>query len=311
MKQQTTTKQAPATTKEASAESGGDALKRMLAEYTPYGEATPIELSAASIQRFMAIPSKKGKLPTFEDCVRFAALCKARLLNPLSGDAYMVGFDTHTGTKFEIITAYQALSKRAEGSARYDGIEEGLIIMTDGVRANTTGAFYQESMGDLVGAWARVYRSDRKVPIYKEIIRSSYDKGLNWWKTDPALMACKIARAAALREAFPTTTGGMYVREEIGEGAQRNVTPKPKELPSGPDLGLPAPEAVADAKISHIESIRGMVPDEKWALDVAKEEGITQPGEDHESLYRMTLEQLEQLDEMCQAVHVAAKEAAK
>lgn len=192
--------------------------------FIPFGESQEITLSLQVVDKFIQTKTRSGQSATMEDKVRFIMLCQARRLNPWVGDAYLLGYDSKDGPTFEIITAYQALTKRAEASDVHDGIEAGCIVETkDGELKHRDGAFIM-STDTLVGAWAKVYRKDRKVPYTVRIKRSAYDKGRSRWKTDPEGMLVKCARAAALRECFPSETSGLYLREEMeGDKAEKPV----------------------------------------------------------------------------------------
>lgn len=83
-------------------------------QYTPLGNEDPIKLSISIIERQIATPTKSGKKPTQKEMMDFLMLCRARKLNPFEGDAYLIGYDSRDGAKFNLITSHQALLKRAE-----------------------------------------------------------------------------------------------------------------------------------------------------------------------------------------------------
>lgn len=186
------------------------------AKFVPFGETDEIELSPNMVQKFIAAPTKSGQVPSSDDCVRFVMLCKSRMLNPWAGDAYMTGYDTQNGPKFECITAMQALLKRAEANAMFDGLESGVIVRTKDSSDLTyrPGDFLMD--GEiLLGGWARVYRKDRTHPFYDAINVTTFDKGVSRWKADRAGMIVKCAESSVLRMAFPTQIGSLYIKEEM------------------------------------------------------------------------------------------------
>ncbi len=202
--------------------------------YVPLGETTGIQLTINTVRKFLAVKTRSGKTPTDEDIVKFMMLCQARELNPWTGDAFLVGYDAHDGPVFSLITGVSALHKRAECNAQYDGIESGVIVKheTDGKPSlefrDGTITFEGEN---LVGGWAKVYRKDRSKPFAVTVKFATYDTGRSRWKADPGGMIVKVAEAAALRKAFPTTAGGLYVAEEMAQANTEDRTQKTLALP--------------------------------------------------------------------------------
>lgn len=144
----------------------------------------------------------------------FMELCRAQRLNPFLNEAYLVKFQ---GKPAQIMVAHKALVKRAENHPEYDGMEHGVVVMRDGaVHQEQRGAYYPEAGEVLLGGWAKVYRKDRRMPIYAERSFKSMNKGQANWKSMPDVMIDKCAQAAAIREAFPDELRGMYVQEEMG-----------------------------------------------------------------------------------------------
>lgn len=185
-------------------------------EYTPFGESKPIKLSLAIVRSHIAVPTKKGNHPSDSELMKFIMLCQARELNPWVGDAYLVGYDSQDGPKFSLITAIQALLKRAEVNPEFDGLESGVIVE----RGNGD---IKERLGDLllngeklVGGWAKCYRKDRSVPFSEALNLGTYNTGRSQWAKDPAGMIVKCAEASVLRKAFPSQVGSLYIEQERG-----------------------------------------------------------------------------------------------
>jgi phage recombination protein Bet len=200
--------------------------------YIPLGEKAPIELTLRMIAHDIATPTKSGKRPSEGDCLRFANLCKGRELNPWTGDCFMIGFDSQGGANFELITAYQALLKRAENSSAFDGIEGGVVVLVDGKQEHRKGCLVGKNEV-IVGGWAKAYRQDRRIPHESVIDFKVYDTGRSRWAKDPAGMITKCAKAAALREAFPNQVGGLYLQEELDrvhEDAEMGAVMEPARI---------------------------------------------------------------------------------
>lgn len=184
-------------------------------EIIPFGTNDRIRLSAAIVRQMIAVPTRSKKLPDDNQCIKFIMLCKARHLNPFEGDAYMIGYDTQDGAQFSLITAHQVFLKRAEASKDFKGMQSGVIV------AGQTPSEPVEREGDivydgekLVGGWAKVYKKNLDHPFYRRLKLATFNTGRSRWEKDPAGMICKCAEADALRTAFPTLLGGLYIEEE-------------------------------------------------------------------------------------------------
>ena len=207
--------------------------------FQPLGEDTTIELTINMVGRYLANPTRRGFKPDRGDVVKFMKLCQARKLNPWTGDAYLLGYDTDNGPKFDLITSYQALLKRAEFNDSFDGMTAGVLIKSGDSLIEREGTVVLTSEV-LVGGWSRVKRSDRKVDTFCTVQLATYTTGKSRWRKDPAGMIRKCAAAAALREAFPNTTAGLYVEGEMAESREPEES-KPVEAST-----VVTSEAVAD-----------------------------------------------------------------
>lgn len=182
--------------------------------YIPQGETSPIEMSCELVNQYLVRPTKSGVMPDKAAVTKFVMLCKARELNPWVGDAYLVGYDGKDGPEFSLITSVHALHKRADRCQEYDGLAAGVVVKTaEGVQ-EITGTCYPDG-AVLLGGWARVKRKDRSDPYYVSLRLQGFDKGRSLWNTDKAGMIRKCAIAAALREAFPNQTSGLYTGDEL------------------------------------------------------------------------------------------------
>lgn len=207
-----------------------DKLLERSVKYTPFAEQDEIELTFGQVKNFISAKTRKGATATDGDIVKFMMLCKARGLNPWVGDAYLVGYDSQDGPSFSLITSHQALLKRAEAHPAMDGLQSGVIV-------RDVNNELVEREGDLllpgeklVGAWAKLYRKDRRVVTYDALNLSTYDKGRSQWEKDKSGMIVKCAEASVLRKAFPSQLAGLYIQQEaalITSGGESPATPQP------------------------------------------------------------------------------------
>jgi phage recombination protein Bet len=190
-----------------------------VAEFVPFMEREAIKLSVKIVTDMICVPTKKGHRCDEITAMKFIAMCKARLLNPFAGDAYLLGYDSDKhGPQFSLITAHQAFLKRAETHAEYDGMDSGVIVARpDGELVDRVGDFTLID-DEIAGAWATVFFKNRTHPTKKRIRFSVFDTGQSRWEKDPAGMIVKVAEADALRSSFPSMLGGMYLAGEIPDG---------------------------------------------------------------------------------------------
>jgi phage recombination protein Bet len=222
--------------------------------FVPFASDTEIKLTVAIVTNLICIPTRNGHRCTPQDAIKFMMMCQARKLNPFEGDAFLQGYDSSNGPTFNLITAHQAFLKRAEVNEQYDGMESGVVLLNgNGEISELQGDFYPEGH-KLVGGWARVHLKHRKIPMYRrlalDVFRKVNREGKPYgrWADDPAGMIVKCAEADALRSAFPTMLGNLYLEQELNPG-EKNVTPAPKiDAPPfmAPSLPASAPTAQPD-----------------------------------------------------------------
>lgn len=187
-------------------------------EFVPFGASDKIKLTVEIVQKFICTPTAKGQTCSTRDAVRFIMMCQAKRLNPFESDAYIVGYDGKDGPVFSLITAHQAFLKRAEVHQEYDGMESGIVILTDGGPVDIEGDFHLPEEV-VVGGWARIHFKNRKHPIYRRLRLARFNKGRSVWNDDAAGMICKCFDD----ETEVLTTRG-FERFAIAEGQILQVT---------------------------------------------------------------------------------------
>ena len=175
--------------------------------YTVAGQE--VKLSYQIVRDYLV---KGGGNVSDQDLVQFISICKFNQLNPFLGEAYLVKYGTSPAT---MLVSKEALLKRADACDNYEGMEAGIIVLRDGKVVELEGCFFADN-DVLVGGWAKVYRSDRRFPTVAKVRLDEYDKKQSIWKEKPSTMISKVAKAQALREAFPAQLGAMYTAEEKG-----------------------------------------------------------------------------------------------
>lgn len=180
--------------------------------FVPFGAKDPITLSLEIVQKTICTPTKSGRICSARDAAKFVMLCQSQHLNPFAGDAFLVGYDNRDGgATFSLIVSHLAVLKRAESSPEYEGMESGVILLSeDGKITEREGDFVLENE-NCVGGWARVYRKGRR-PTYRRgsiaAMKPNYDTPF-WNKLKAPAQIVKVSEADALRSTFPTLLGGM------------------------------------------------------------------------------------------------------
>lgn len=206
--------------------------------YKPFMSDDDITLTPRMVLKYFAKPTKSGKVCTNEQAAGFVKLCQARALNPWEGDAFVVGFDNKDGTTtFNLITAHQAFLKRAEVHPEYDGMESGVTVNVDGDIKDVEGDMWVDG-SEVIGGWCRVHLKQRKIPMYKRLKLATFNTNRSRWNVDPAGMIVKCAEADALRSAFPTKLGGMYLNEEF-DAMRQAEQHRPIAMPQGISERMP------------------------------------------------------------------------
>jgi phage recombination protein Bet len=142
----------------------------------------------------------------------FVQYCKSTRLNPFKREVWFVktkGYRNKKGydvpPKVQIMTGINGYLAIANSHPQFDGMEEPV--------------FEHDADGNIVKCSVRVYRKDRKIPSTGVAFFAEYFAGNDYkssnWDTKSHHMIAKVAKAIALREAFPQELNGSHVEEEF------------------------------------------------------------------------------------------------
>ena len=175
-----------------------------------------VELSISDIKRTLCPKA------TDQEAANFLHLCRYMGLNPFVRDAYLIKYGDKEAS---MVVGKDAFCKRADAHPQYGGMESGVIVQTsDKEPVNRKGTLVLEGE-KLVGGWARVARSDRKLDTDTTVSFSEFDTGRSMWQKMPATMIEKVAIVKALRTAFPATFSGLYDQAEMGIDLSADMEP--------------------------------------------------------------------------------------
>lgn len=165
--------------------------------------------------------------------VMFAQHCKATGLNPfkkevwaIKGKSYINKRGERIEGKVQIMTGINGFHTIANANPSYDGLETGLIDKNGDYKTQAYPG------NDYIGAWCKVYRKDRRMPVEAVAMLLEYDKSAevsydSIWKKMKRVMITKCAESVALRKAFPQELNGLYTSEEM---PQEFAPPAPLKL---------------------------------------------------------------------------------
>lgn len=220
----------------------------------------------------------------------FMEQCTRSGLDPLLKQAFCVKRRMNLGTKerpnwvdrFEFQPSEAGMLTRAEtfpdyggidAAEVYDGDENPSIDYGKGEVHHTVNP--AKRTGKLVGAWARVVRNGKRpVVVWVDFAASVQPTPL--WGRMPAVMVRKCARVAALRTAYPTAFGGLYV---AGERPDDVETGEEAEA-SAPVLSKPALPEPKPAEVLHFSTAREKVEARVGDRECIVVETTREPGED-------------------------------
>lgn len=145
-----------------------------------------------------------AKNATDDELELFFYRCKILQLNPLMpGQIFFIKYGNSAGS---IVIGIDGFRARAHATGKLTGTERGAL---------------RDDLGDCIGAWAKVYRTDWVKPAHEEVSLNEYNTGKGNWAKMPETMIKKVAEVAALRIAFPNELGGLYIREEMDQAEKR------------------------------------------------------------------------------------------
>jgi len=221
--------------------------------------------------RALLFPTNKPQ-PTDNEIALFIETCRARGMNPLLRDAYLIKYDDKSPA--QIVTGKEYFTKMAQ--RRGGGFKAGIVVAREGQEEliRKEGTIFRKDVGEtLVGGWAVVTTSDRgdfeQSPSMEE-----YASNRGLWGKMPATMIRKVALVAALREAYPDDLGGMYDAAEMQQGMPDNfdiVDAAYGKQSDGEILRTAKPEKIEEKVDSTPETrLAEALPEEIADLDLIK-----------------------------------------
>lgn len=196
---------------------------------------TAIDYASAKMRETIRSTVAVGATDTELDM--FIAFCQSTGLNPFKKEiwfiktkGYMRRDGTHVEGRVQMMTGINGFFQIANKHPEFNGME--------------APEFEEDASGNPIKCTVRVHRKDRHFPSvgvarWREFFPGKTDKGNSLWETKPFHMLAKVAKAIALREAFPQELNGLYTEDEVHEVV--DVEPVPHPLDAIPAPKEPAP----------------------------------------------------------------------
>ena len=207
-----------------------------IVQYKDTVTGADVELSVHLIQETLC------KNATDREALMFLELCRHQGLNPWVRDAYLIKYGKES--EATMVTGKDAFMKRADKHPHFDGLESGVIVQKGDHVENRIGTLVLEGE-KLVGGWARVARTDRKIDVTPTVSMSEFNTNRGLWQKMPGVMIEKCAIVTALRRAFPSTFAGMYDAAEMRD-VEVDLNGEVVLAPPSNNDALPPPQIVEE-----------------------------------------------------------------
>lgn len=162
----------------------------------------------------------------------FMHLAKTYQLDPFQGEIFLWKYNGD----LTIMTSRDGYLKIANRHPEFDGLVSDVVHRGDNFKKTPEGVqhTYGTDRGPIVGAYALVYRKDRKYPTYVFAPFEEYAADKKVWKQYPSAMILKCAESMALKRAF--SVSGLVSREEmeVQEAPMKDITPNQSSLEDVP-----------------------------------------------------------------------------
>ena len=175
-----------------------------------------------------------AKKATQDEFEMFMHLAKTYQLDPFQKEIFFWKYKGDT----TIMTSRDGYLKIANRHPEFDGLVSDVVHKNDNFQKTleVVQHEYGTDRGGIVGAYALVYRKDRKYPIYIFAPYEEYSADKKAWKQYPSAMILKCAESMALKRAF--SVSGLVSKEEM-EVQEAPVRPAKQPYNQSKDITPP------------------------------------------------------------------------
>ena len=219
---------------------------------TAVQESTAIEWTPAQVE----LVKKTVALGASNDELKmFLGIAKRYNLDPFVKEIWCI----KRGGQAVITTSRDGYLKIANEHPNFDGIVSDVVYEKDQFKRRPDGVEHVYGAGNrgrATGAYALVYRNDRKFPVYVFAPWSDYGAGNNpTWKKYPHAMILKVAEAQALKRAF--SLSGLVTREEL-DASEPVQQPKQAEVVDIKSVGNDVPMPINNTEKVDMDRVKGI-----------------------------------------------------
>ena len=212
-------------------------------------EVEPLDYSPKQIALVKATVAKNA---TDDELRMFMHLAKKTNLDPFLKEIYFIKTQPKDGRDPQVINivSRDGMKKIAKMSGVDGGVRSAAVYENDGFSMDLANGEVKHvitdinNRGKLIGAWALVYRTDRKFPFSSFIFTADYRRKGNIWADFAPAMSIKCAENIAYTTAH--NVDGIYPATEkdniVASIEGREVAPKAVAAPEKPKL-VAAPNA--------------------------------------------------------------------
>jgi phage recombination protein Bet len=189
---------------------------------TKKGKAELAEQISFTPEQLQLMKNTVAKGATDDEFMLLLHLAKTYGLDPFAKEIWCIKY-LRAGQRPEdvvatIFSSRDGYLKIASRDKQMDGMISDAVCSGDSLEKLTDGTVlhtYGNPRGEVIGAYALVFRKDRSRPAYFYAPFSEYGAGNNpTWKKYPSAMIIKVAEAMALKRAF--SISGLVTQEEVG-----------------------------------------------------------------------------------------------
>ena len=188
-------------------------------------------------------------------------------LDPFNKELFFLKDNNDKKNIFTSRDGYLTIANRHKA---FDGLVSDVVRTNDEFKRTTTGIEhkYGSDRGDIVGAYALVYRKGRKYPVYIFAPYEEYNGYNSVWNRYPSAMILKVAESMALKRAF--SVSGLVSQEEMD--VQR-LEDKEEKRKSGQDKVIKSADAkeqekaVSKSKSDKVKKLTGREKEIKALVD--------------------------------------------
>jgi phage recombination protein Bet len=190
--------------------------------HTKRGKAELAEQISFTDEQMRLMKDTVAKGVSDNEFMLFMHLAKTYGLDPFAKEIWCIKYVPQGRNPLDfpatIFTSRDGYLKIASRDVQMDGIISDAVCANDALEKLLDGTVrhtYGNPRGEIVGAYALVFRKDRSRPAYFYAPFKEYNSTKNpTWGKYPSAMIIKVAEAMALKRAF--SISGLVTQEEIG-----------------------------------------------------------------------------------------------